>query len=114
NFRYGPYLFASGGENKVTVRMQYDEATDQYTFHRVKRSIQWEEKRLQELLGMGLERTSALFSNLEPRADDTEPRSVMDWLRDNNEALREKGYEIVQEDPNKRFFFGRTELDLSI
>lgn len=114
NFRYGPYLFASGGENKVTVRMQYDEAADQYTFHRIKRSLQWEEKRMQELLDRGLHRTSMLFSNLEPLAIGDERVSVMDWLRDKNDELTRLGYEIVQEDPHKRFFFGRTELDLTV
>src|SRR5690606_31279332 len=114
NFRYGPYLFTSGGENKVTVRMQYDEAADQYTFHRIKRSLQWEEKRMQELLDKGLHRTSTLFSNLEPVAIGEEGVSVMDWLREHNNELAQLGYEIVQEDPHKRFFFGRTELDLTV
>ena len=38
----------------------------------------------------------------------------MDWLRDKNEELQHKGYEIVQEDTTKLFFFGLTELALSI
>jgi len=114
NFRYGPYLFASGGENKVTVRMQYDEVSDHYTFHRIKRSLQWEERRMRELLDMGLHKTNVLFSNLEPVANGDERVSVMDWLREKNDELSQLGYEIVQEDPHKRFFFGRTELDLTI
>ncbi|GGG82756.1 hypothetical protein GCM10007415_14620 [Parapedobacter pyrenivorans] len=114
NFRYGPYLFSSGSEHKVTVRMQYDEATDNYTFHRIKRSLKWEESRMHELLSMGLHRTSALFSNLEPLPNGVEAVSAMDWLRDKNDELHRLGYGIVQDDPNKRFFFGRTELDLSV
>ncbi|MFC3198395.1 DEAD/DEAH box helicase [Parapedobacter deserti] len=114
HFRYGLYLFAAGGENKVTVRMQYDEATDHYTFHRIKRSLQWEENRMQELLNMGLRKTSALFSTLEPVFNGLEAASVMDWLRHKNSELSQLGYEIVQEDPNKRFFFGRTEIDLTV
>ncbi|WP_353124257.1 DEAD/DEAH box helicase [Parapedobacter pyrenivorans] len=114
NFRYGPYLFSSGSEHKVTVRMQYDETTDHYTFHRIKRSLKWEESRMQELLSMGLHRTSALFSNLEPLPNGVETVSAMDWLRDKNDELHRLGYDIVQDDPNKRFFFGRTELDLSV
>src|SRR5690606_12052827 len=43
NFRYGPYLFPAGSEHKATVRMQYDEGADHYSFHRIKRSLQWEE-----------------------------------------------------------------------
>src|SRR5690606_37920807 len=57
NFRYGPYSFASGSENRVTVQMEYDEALDHYTFHRIKRSLQWENKRMQELINRGLHRT---------------------------------------------------------
>jgi len=114
NFRYGPYLFAAGAENKVTVRMQYDEGADQYTFHRIKRSLQWEDKRMAELLAMGLRRTDPMFGGLEPEPDRTGLSSVMDWLRDHNDELAELGYEIVQEDPNKRFFFGKTELDLNV
>ncbi|WP_257666199.1 DEAD/DEAH box helicase [Parapedobacter tibetensis] len=114
NFRYGPYLFASGSENKVTVRLQYDEGTDHYTFHRIKRSLQWEENRMQELLSMGLQRTSALFSDLEPQPNGMDSISVIDWLRNKNEDLQHLGFEIIQEDPHKRFFFGQTELDLSI
>src|SRR5690606_32969473 len=113
-FRYGPYLFASGSQNKVTVRMQYDELSDHYTFHRIKRSLQWEDNRMQELLEMGLHKSTALFSNLEPVPTGTGTVSAMSWLRDKNEELRHRGYEIVQDDPNKRFFFGRTELDLAV
>ena len=114
NFRYGPYLFTSGSENKVTVRMQYDEASDHYTFHRIKRSLQWEEKRMQELVDRGLRRGTTLFGNLEPVVNGGEQVSVMDWLREKNDELTQLGYEIVQEDPHKRFFFGRTELDVTV
>lgn len=114
HFRYGSYLFASGSQNKVTVRMQYDEFADHYTFHRIKRSLQWEDNRMQELLEMGLQKQPALFSNLEPVPTATGTLSAMDWLRDKNEELRQRGYEIVQDDPNKKFFFGRTELDLAV
>src|SRR5690606_6734135 len=38
----------------------------------------------------------------------------MDWLRDRSEQLHQLGYEIMQENQKKRFFFGRTELDLSV
>lgn len=114
NFRYGPYLFTADGRHPVTVRMQHDETTDEYTFHRIKRSLKWEDARMQELLDMGLEKSNALFSNMTPRHQGETMATVLDWLRDKNEALLEMGYEIVQEDPHKRFFFGRTTLDLTV
>lgn len=115
NFRYGPHLFTAAGKHPVTVSMHYDEATDTYTFHRVKRSLQWEERRMQELLDMGLEKADTLFGDLEPRRNGKSSlSSVLDWLRDKNNVLLARGYEIVQEDPNKRFFFGHTEVDLTV
>ena len=114
HFRYGSYLFVAGGQHKVTVKMQYDEASDQYTFYRIRRSLQWEDNRLQELLDMGLHKRPGLFGNLEPTADAVAGISAMDWLRDNHAELNSRGFEIVQEDPNKRFFFGTTTLDLSV
>ncbi|WP_353181852.1 DEAD/DEAH box helicase [Parapedobacter lycopersici] len=115
NFRYGPYMFTADGKNPVTVRMHYDDATDTYTFHRIKRSLQWEEHRMQELLDMGLEKSDALFSSMDIRRQsaDVTP-SVLDWLRDKNDALLDMGYEIVQEDPHKRFFFGHTTVDVTV
>src|SRR5690606_23140984 len=113
-FRYGPYLFTADGRHKVAVRMHYDEATDTYTFHRIKRSLQWEDNRLKELLGMGLEKSDALFSNLGVQRGDEQTGTVLDWLRDKHDDLLKMGYEIVQEDPDKRFFFGNTVLDLTV
>lgn len=37
-FEYGPYLFPAVSDTKVTVRMEYDEAHDHYTFYRIRRS----------------------------------------------------------------------------
>src|SRR5690606_37945496 len=94
--------------------MQLEDATDHYTLQMMKRSLQWEENRMQELLDMGLHKANVLFSNLEPVVHGDERVSVMDWLREHNNELAQLGYEIVQEDPHKRFFFGRTELDLTV
>lgn len=114
NFRYGPYLFTADGRQQVTVRMHHDETTDEYTFHRIKRSLQWENARLQELLSMGLEKSNALFTNMTVRHQGQSTSTVLDWLQDKNEELLEMGYEIIQEDPHRRFFFGRTTLDLTV
>src|SRR3546814_6471844 len=88
--------------------------TDQYAVHLCKRSLQWEVNRMQELLDIGLYKGNGLFSNLDPIANGTDAVSAMGWLRDRNDKLRNRGFELIQEDPNKRFFFGRTELDLSV
>src|SRR5690606_24914987 len=72
------------------------------------------DNRMQELLEMGLHKSTALFNNLEPMANGADAVSAMDWLRDKNDELRQRGFELMQDDPNKRFFFGRTELNLAV
>src|SRR3546814_13565045 len=88
--------------------------TDQYAFHRIKRSLQWEDNRMQELLDMGLYKGNGLFSNLEPIANGTDAVSAMGWLRDRNAELRNLGFELIQEDPNKRIIFCRPEHHLNV
>jgi len=114
NFRYGPYLFTADGRHKVAVKMHYDEATDTYTFHRIKRSLQWEDKRLRELLSLGLEKSNALFNNLDVRRNEGQTATVLDWLREKNDDLHAMGFEIMQEDTDNRFFFGNTALDVTV
>ena len=115
-FRYGPYLFAAGDRNKVTVRMHYDEKEDRYTFHRIRRSLQWEDNRMRELLAMGLQKSGTLFGNLETgeAAGATENTCVIDWLQRHHDTLAEKGYRIEQDPHKARFFFGRTELSIAV
>src|SRR5690606_14896028 len=38
SFAYGNYDFLAGAEQKISVKLQYDEAHDKYTFYRIKRS----------------------------------------------------------------------------
>ncbi|SEN62734.1 Helicase conserved C-terminal domain-containing protein [bacterium A37T11] len=104
HFRYGPYLFAAGAENKVTVRMQYLDEKDTYIFHRIKRSLQWEKNRFQELQDMGLE-----------IPQDGQPiPSVIDWIQENYELLQSKGFEIEQDRHKPQFFFGKTTLSIEV
>lgn len=113
-FRYGPYLFSAGSENRVTVRMEHDEENDTYTFHRIKRSLQWEENRMQELVSLGL-RPDGAFGEL-VLADEGNERGlgVVSWLQDHHRQLQEREFEIVQGDTGKRFFLGETAMEVAV
>ncbi len=113
-FRYGPYQFEAGSEHRVTVRMAHQEDTDTYTFHRIKRSLQWEENRIQELEGLGL-RKEGVFGDLVLTQERAEPGvGVVEWLRTHYQQLQQRGFEIVQDDAGKRFFLGETVLEISV
>ncbi|SUI97796.1 Uncharacterised protein [Sphingobacterium spiritivorum] len=113
-FQYGPYLFESGGEHRVTVRMTYDESEDLYTFHRIKRSLIWEEKQFALLEKLGLEKIDKLFSNLIPNEHNGGETNTLEWLSRHQEQLLESGFQVIQEESAKRYFIGKTVLDIAV
>ncbi len=112
-FRYDNYVFPAGSTTKVSVRME--KIGDDYIFHRIKRSLSWEQSKLDDLLSLGLETASTLFLNLEVKqifSDEDASFSVINWLNEHHEHLLENGFEIEQPDGNKRFLFGSSKVDL--
>ncbi len=114
-FRYGDYLFAMGNDRKVTVRLEKDD--DNYIFHRVKRSLDWEKQKFAFLTGLGLKKTSALFSNLEVSGlsdDANQSYAVLNWINEHIEQLESEGFEIEQQTGQKRFVIGANKIDLEV
>lgn len=117
NFKYAGYLFHYGDERHVSVRME--KQGDNYTFHRIKRSVAWEKNKLHQLEAMGLRTVSTLFQNLEVNTADEGANSsfsVFDWINQNYAALTEQGYEIDQPETanQKRYVFGVARINLEV
>jgi len=116
-FKYADYIFPYGDGRHVSVSMEHDEATDHYTFHRIKRIVSSEKTRLHQLETMGLKTTSSLFQNLEVANDDEEADhsfSVFEWLNHHHDELTNLGFEIDQPEGQKRYVFGTTKIDLEV
>lgn len=113
NFKYGDYVFSVENAHKVTVRLEKKD--DNYVFHRVKRSADWEKKHYALLLTMGLKKANALYYHLEVE-DDNEVSSyaAINWVNENIEALEESGFEIQQAIGQKRFVLGANKIDLEV
>ena len=112
-FKYGEYIFPVENAHKVTVRLE--KTGDDYVFHRVKRSAEWEKKQFNHLLSLGLKKTSALFSNLEVINDDEDPSyGAINWVNEHIESLEALGFEIEQSTGQKRFVLGASKIDLEI
>jgi len=114
-FKYAGYVFPYGDGRHVSVRM--DRQGDDYTFHRIKRSVSWEKGKLQELEAHGLKTVSSLFQNLEVNLTETEADrsfSVFEWLNQNHEWLHSQGFVIEQPDGQKRYLFGSSKIDLEV
>ncbi|KGE14830.1 DEAD/DEAH box helicase [Sphingobacterium deserti] len=111
SFFYGPYEFSSGAEHPVTVRLEHLEETDDYIFHRIKRSLAWEQKQISYIEQMGLQKKDALFgSYIFPK----EKTSVLEWLNTHEEQLLAAGFLIKQAKGDKRIIIGKTTLEISI
>lgn len=119
HFKYDSYIFKNLAERPVTVRTDYDTDTDQYTFYRIKRSLQWEKGRIKGLEELGLKREEGLFGHFKVEQsvnayEQENGYSVIDWLNKNGDLLKEKGYRVIQREGEKVFVFGSMKLDLEI
>ncbi|MBO9676114.1 MAG: DEAD/DEAH box helicase [Sphingobacteriaceae bacterium] len=112
-FKYGEYTFPVENAHKVTVRLE--KTADNYIFHRIKRSADWEKKQFNLLLSLGLKKTSSLFSNLEVSTDDENPSyAAINWVNEHIELLEASGFEIEQATGQKKFVFGANKIDLEV
>ncbi|HEY0899192.1 MAG TPA: DEAD/DEAH box helicase, partial [Sphingobacteriaceae bacterium] len=115
HFQYGDFIFPSGSDRQVTVKME--ELEDSFLFHRVRRSLQWEKGKLEELTRLGLKSSGALFAaNLEvdqqPDEETDQSYSVIEWLNEHHAELSDKGFMIEQAEGGKRFVLGNSKVDL--
>jgi len=114
-FRYADYVFPYGDGRLVSVRIEKND--DEYSFHRVKRSIAWEKGRLEQLESRGLKTVSSLFQNLEvatTEEDEDRSFSVFEWLNQYHDELLAEGFELEQPDGQKRYLFGSSKIDLQV
>jgi len=112
SFNYGSYNFATASDHKVSVRLNYQEDTDAYTFTRIQRSLVFEEQEHAFLERIGLQRQDYLFGSYS--TDKNQYATVFEWLSQHQDLLAEKGYEIKQDTSDKQFFIGRTSLDIEV
>ena len=112
SFQYGDYTFSPTSDQKVSVRMSYNEENDLFTFTRIKRSVIWEDNQHNLLEELGLKRQDSLFGSY--TTNKIEFPNVFEWLSHKQEELVTKGYIIKQETGDKHFFIGKTTLDIEI
>ncbi|HEY9534538.1 MAG TPA: DEAD/DEAH box helicase [Mucilaginibacter sp.] len=114
-FKYAGYIFPYGDGRHISVRME--RTGDDYTFHRIKRSVAWEKNKLNQLEAWGLKTASSLFQNLEVvhKEDDTNQAfSIFEWLNQHHDELKREGFEIEQPEGQKRYVFGTSKIDLEV
>ena len=111
-FQYGDFTFSPISDQKISVKLSYEEDKDLYTFTRVKRSVTWETNQHTYLEELGLQRQDALFGSY--IANGIEYNNVFEWLSNTQDLLIHKGFIIKQETGDKHFFIGKTTLDIEV
>ena len=114
-FKYAGYIFPYGEDRHISVHMERD--GDNYTFHRIKRSVTWENNKLHQLEEMGLKTASSLFKNLEVITSDEDADqsfAIFEWINQYFDELTDEGFEIEQpaKEGQKRYVFGSTKINL--
>ena len=98
SFQYGKYnfLYQSGTKVSVTVENKNDE----FTFHRIKRSLTWEGVKINLLTELGLMPIDGSSFIVPNHTKDSETESIhhaLDWLNVNHDQLLQAGFQIQQE-----------------
>lgn len=112
SFVYGLYTFSAGGEQKLSVKLNYSKEDDNYTFTRIKRSTVWEENIHSYLEELGLRKLDALFGSYTTLK--TSYPNVFEWLNNYQAVLLEHGFQIKHATGDKQFFIGKTTLDIEV
>lgn len=115
-FKYSDYVFPYHSGNKVSVSME--KKGDNYVFHRIKRSMQWEAERVEALVSMGLKpEDGAAFSinrtqEHEDVVDEERLYSIFEWLSEHEAQLTEKGFTLEQNEGEKKYLIGASRVSI--
>ncbi|POY37118.1 helicase SNF2 [Solitalea longa] len=110
HFKYNKYKFAFGSQAAVSVTVEKKE--ENYVFHRIKRSLNWEQKKADELLSLSLALEMPNHFQLSNSSDFDDEFYLHDWLNEHFDLLQEKGFSIDQSG-EKRYVFGKSSINLS-
>ncbi|UKJ07757.1 DEAD/DEAH box helicase [Solitalea lacus] len=110
SFRYGKYKFPFGSQSAVSVSVEKKD--ENYAFHRIKRSVNWEQKKANELLTLGLTLEIPNHFHLHRLSAEPDEFSLHEWLNEHFEELQKTGFAIDQSG-DKRYVFGKSSINLS-
>lgn len=106
-FNYGPYQFPYHSVKMVSVSLE--KKADNYIFHRVRRSKQWENNIVDMLSEIGLQvYEGSLFITKDHKAN------IIELLNRKLDKLNQLGFEIDQNQLNKVYHLGESNISFSV
>lgn len=88
--------------------VKFDDNDGNYTFNKIDRELEWENKLISDLKNIGLENTlEANFSpaTLKDTSDEEKHYETINWLSDNKEKITALGIELIQKQNQDQFAF---------
>ena len=107
-FKYGPYEFPFHSLKMVSVKLE--KTDNDYVFHRVRRSRQWEDikKKILERIGLKLHEGSLFIS------EKGENYTLVETLNNNKETLENQGFIIDQSLIKKPYYLGESYINFDV
>lgn len=113
-FKYEDSLYLSDSISDTFV--SFEKKHGNYIFKKFIRDRNWEEQQLGHLKSKGLKYKNGIWSPDEDKQkSETENYyRAIQWLTKNQDELDNRGYEIIQNRLNKRFFTGNQSLEIQV
>ncbi len=103
--KYGTFVFDCNGSVNSSVKLEKNE--DEYIFHKVKRLVDWEDRKAQELhdLALPLEEGECIIDK----------ETAFQWLDKNREELSSLNIEVEQDkESSQKYFLGKAFIDIEV
>lgn len=109
-FKYGDWTFPYHASKQVNVSLE--RKNEEYIFHKIRRSRNWEEEKLSFLKDLALVNSGgSIFTLNHPEHGNF---GVIEWLNSNSDALTRAGFIIEQNIGPVRYFVGKTDIEVKI
>lgn len=108
-FRYGDWVFPFHMSKKVNVSLE--KRQHDYLFHRIRRSYNLENEKLDLLRELGVENIEGSLFAL---PDAEQNYELIEWLNRNAETLKRNGFIVEQETGDVQYFLGQVQLEVKV
>ena len=113
-FKYENSLYLADSVSNVFVSLEKNQGN--YSFKKFVRDRIWEDDQLGSLKKLGLKYKNGFWN---PEENKQKPETenyyrAIEWLSENHTELENKGYHILQNKLNKKYFTGTQTLDIQI
>ncbi len=107
-FNYGPYQFPYHSVKMVSVSVERND--NDFIFHRIRRSRQWEDIKKQILENIGLEIYEGSLFTVKNQAS----HKLLEIIGNYQDLLKEQGFVVDQTLLKQRFFIGKADITFDV